>query len=98
MISLINKKDPNGFCPADIEKLEFLSIILGRCHDAVLKVEQLYSMKHVSDNLQKATFNIDNCLETNKIQFGIVNKQFKQFLDTANVMEKAAMDMVAVAK
>ena len=81
MISLINKRDPNGFSPADIEKLEFLSIILGRCHDAVLKVEQLYSMKHVSDSLQKVTVNIENCLDNNRVQFGIVNKQFKQFLE-----------------
>jgi hypothetical protein len=94
VISLINKKDPNGFSPADIEKLEFLSIILGRCHDAVLKVEQLYSMKHVSDSLQKVTLNIDNCLETNKVQFGIVNKQFKQFLDTTNARDKTAGSIV----
>ncbi len=94
VISLINKKDPNGFSPADIEKLEFLSIILGRCHDAVLKVEQLYSMKHVSDSLQKVTLNIDNCLETNKVQFGIVNKQFKQFIDTTNARDKVAASIV----
>jgi hypothetical protein len=54
---------------------------LGRCHDVVLKVEQLYTLKHVSDGLNSVTHNIDNCLETNKVQFGIVSKQFKQFLD-----------------
>lgn len=39
VISVINKKDPNGFTQRDIEKLESLSAILGRCHDAILKVE-----------------------------------------------------------
>jgi len=94
VISLINKKDVNGFLPQDIEKLEFLSVILGRCHDAVLKVEQLYSLKHVSDGLQKVTANIDNCLETNRIQFGIVNKQFKQFIDTTQARDKTAASIV----
>jgi hypothetical protein len=51
-------------------------------------------MKHVSDSLQKVTLNIDNCLETNKVQFGIVNKQFKQFLDTTNARDKTAGSIV----
>jgi hypothetical protein len=67
VISLINKKDPNGFAPADIEKLEFLSIILGRCHDVVLKVEQLYSMKDNCDSLSKFTHNTDSYLESSKV-------------------------------
>lgn len=81
VISLINKKDPNGFAPADIEKLEFLSIILGRCHDVVLKVEQLYSMKDNCDSLSKFTHNTDSYLESSKVQFGIFHKQFKQFIE-----------------
>jgi hypothetical protein len=39
VIQLINKNDQNGFSPRDIEKLEFLSTILGRCHDCVIKIE-----------------------------------------------------------
>jgi len=39
VLQLINKFDPNGFDAKDIEKLEFLCNIVGRCHDSVLKIE-----------------------------------------------------------
>jgi hypothetical protein len=62
---------------------------LGRCHDSVLKVEQLYTLKHVSDGLNEVSGKMSTCIDTNKIQFGLINKQFKQFIDKTNEKEKA---------
>ena len=62
--------------------------ILGRCHDAILKVEQLYTLKNVSVGLSEVTSRIGTCLDTSNLQFNIIRKQFKQFLDTTR--EKAA--------
>ena len=73
-----------------MEKLEFLSAILGRCHDSVLKVEQLYSLKHVSDSLNDVTSRVATCIDTNKVQFGLINKQFKQFIESTSLREKSS--------
>lgn len=51
-----------------------MSAILGRCHDSVLKIEQLYALKHVSDGLNEVTSRVATCIDTNKIQFGLINK------------------------
>eukprot|EP00347_Sterkiella_histriomuscorum_P021983 403332089 len=88
IIQLINKTDPNGFSGRDIEKLEFLSSILGRCHDCVLKVEQLYSLKSVSDSLTEITKKVQNNLDTSCLQFGHMKKQFTQFIQTVNDRSK----------
>ena len=65
-----------------------MSAILGRCHDSVLKIEQLYALKHVSDGLNEVTSRVATCIDTNKIQFGLINKQFKQFIDSTSLREK----------
>lgn len=57
---------------------------MGRCHDAILKVEQLYSLKNVSDGLNEITSRIGTCLDTNNLQFGIIKKQFRTFLDNTH--------------
>ena len=63
IIQLINKKDYDGFDSEDVEKIEFLSHILGRCHDIITKVEQLNCMRSVSDGLMKATVEVQNQMD-----------------------------------
>ncbi|CDW73453.1 UNKNOWN [Stylonychia lemnae] len=82
VIQLINRSDPNGFDNHDMEKLEFLSNIVGRCHDSVLKIEQLYCLKSVSENLSDITKKIQTGLDTSCIQYGHMKKQFTQFMQS----------------
>jgi hypothetical protein len=44
-------------------KAELISDIIGRCHDCITKVEQLHSLKSVSDQLIDTTSMIINNLD-----------------------------------
>lgn len=46
-------EDDQHFTQVDIDKLEQLNFILGRCLEIVNKVEQLHAMKYLSLGLDK---------------------------------------------
>ena len=62
--------------------MEFLSEILGRCHDVIMRVEQLHVMKSVSDGLMSCSTDIFNNLEDNQINYNRLKESIEGFLKT----------------
>jgi hypothetical protein len=73
IIQLINKNEYDGFDPEDVEKIEFLSQTLGRCHDIITKVEQLNCMRSVSVGLMNCTIEVTNQMDDNLSNYKRIN-------------------------
>ena len=69
------------FDQSDIEKMERLAWILGRCHEVVNKIEQLHSMRDQSQAMMDLSNQLSNHIEMSKSNFQGVQSQFKKFLD-----------------
>jgi hypothetical protein len=78
---LINKKTKHGFTAEDITELDYLSVLIGRCHDQLLKVEQLHCLKSVSDQLLYCTQEISIGLDENQAYYGAAKKSMNEFLE-----------------
>ena len=81
IIQLIDKHDTKGFTPEDISKMDYLSAIIGRIHDQLLKVEQLHCLKSVSDRLFNCTKEIDIGISDTSVLYTNVKKSLDEFLD-----------------
>lgn len=87
IIQVINKKHEN-FMQEDFNRLEMVCFVLGRCHDCMLKMEQIYALKSFSFELMSCTDVINTNLEQNEVLYRNLKETFKEFLEGA---EKRAM-------
>ena len=69
------------FDQSDIEKMERLAWILGRCHEVVNKIEQLHSMRDQSQAMMDLSNQLSNHIEMSKSNFQGVQSQFKKFME-----------------
>ena len=81
IIQLINKNDPDGFQPQDLEYLEYLTKLVGRCHDCILKIEQLHFAENVSAELMRHTDAIANSVDDSVAHYAQMKKPLRDFLD-----------------
>lgn len=78
VIQLIDKKDHRGFSQEDVSMLEGLTDYIGRCHDIITKVEQLHSLRSVSDTLLNTAGHINNNLSENMSNFNNLKRQLEE--------------------
>ena len=71
------------FNQEDVDKIERLSQILGRCHEMVNKIEQFISMRGDIHQMADVTNQLLNFVDTSKSNFSTLQTHFKRFQDDA---------------
>ena len=94
IIQVINKRHEN-FTQEDYNRLETVCFVLGRCHDCMLKMEQIYALKGFSFELMSCTDVINTNLEQNEILYRNLKETFKEFMEGA---EKRALIQEAMQR
>ena len=79
IVQLINKHDAVGFQDKDMELLEQVGEMIGRAHDVILKVEQVFAMRSVLDNMTSVTTKIENNLRINTENYDMLKYTFRNF-------------------
>ena len=67
------------FTPLDVEKIERLCNIMGRCHDMVNKVESLFGMRNDIREIDNVTSAILGQIDSSKQHFSNISSHFKKF-------------------
>ena len=80
VLLLLNKDSKLPFTKEDLEDLEMLAPLIGRSQELVQRIEKLHSMRSVLDNLNDVTMKISSGIDSNVLQFGVLKKNFNQFL------------------
>ena len=88
IVQVINKHDPLGFIDRDVVLLEYICGILGRCHDCILKVEQIYCMKSVIEKMETVSTKIKNNLTTNLENYDMLKYSFRDFVEKADESDR----------
>ena len=79
IINLINNHDPVGFQDKDIALMEYVGEMIGRCHDVILKVEQVFAMRSVLDSMTSVSQEIENNLHGSMDNYEMLKDSFKNF-------------------
>ena len=69
------------FNSADVDKIERLAWILGRCHESVNMIEQLHSMKESSQAMLNLSNQLHQQIEVSKSNFQGMSHYFKKFME-----------------
>ena len=62
-----------------MEKIESLSYIFGRCHDIIAQIEQLHSMKDLSQGIMRINNTLSTHVEQSQLNFSHMSTQIKKF-------------------
>ena len=92
IIQVINKNE-DKFTQEDYNRLETISFILGRCHDCMLKLEQIYALKNYSFELMNCTDEISTNLAQNEILYRSLKESFKGFIEDTDKRQYALQDL-----
>ena len=72
-------KQGHRFTQDDVEKLERLAPILGRCHEMVYKIEHFFSFSNNYDNMTNVYNEMNKYIDSSKSNFSEIQKHMRRF-------------------
>ena len=86
-------KQSSRFTQWDVEKIERICSIMGRCHEMVNKIESLFGMRNDIRQMDTVSNTIMNQIDSSRQHFGNLQQHFKKFQDETASKEKTALDL-----
>ena len=86
-------KFASRFTGEDIERLERLSAILGRCHEMVNKIEQFFSMRGDITDMASVTNRLLSFVDSSKSSFGTLQQHFRKFQDDTALKHQTMLEV-----
>jgi len=77
----------------DVDKIERLSNIMGRCHEMVNKIESMMGMRNEIKQMDHISDVILKQIDTSRINFGNISQTFKKFQEETELKQKQAVEM-----
>ena len=98
MEELEHLRQAASFSQVDIEQIETLSFSIGRCAEHIYKVEQLFAMKNITDDLIDCAATLETDMGENGMNTNIMLQHFKMFSEQAYHRRGEAVELQGLFK
>ena len=86
-------KFSSRFKNEDVERLERLTPLLGRCHEMVNKIEQFFSMRSDIGDMASVTSKLLSYVDASKSSFGTLQQHFRKFQDDTSTKHQTMIEV-----